>query len=68
MKQYADVMANAFQSELRKIASQKESGLADLAKNKYLLGGAAGILGFKQLEKAEQDRRLGRRLRMQSQR
>ena len=66
MSSYANVMANAFQSELVKIAAKKQSGLADLAKNKYLLGAGGGILGFHALTKAEQDRRLGRRLRMQS--
>lgn len=61
---YAEVMAIAFEDELRKIAEAKiAAGNFVNAKNVGLVG--AGALGYEALRRAERDRRMGRAVRLQ---
>ena len=70
---YVDIMAEAFQDELQKIASAKvvetaKKGLAGLGPGKKVLLTAAGTVGgYELLRRANQDRRLGRQVRLQQQ-
>ena len=71
---YLGVMSNAFQDELRKIASEKRAldttGLAGKAlktvKSPWFYMPAAGIAGWETLKRVDRDRRLGRQMRMQA--
>lgn len=61
MRQPVDIMAEAFQDELVKIAQAK--GKAGLARKAAPI--AAGIAGYEVLRRAERDRRMGRAVRLQ---
>lgn len=64
---YAEVMAAAFEDELRKIAEAKVPNTikAPSAKTLGLIG--AGAIGYEALRRAERDRRMGRMMRIQNQ-
>jgi hypothetical protein len=60
---YAEAIAAGFEDELKKIASSKMlSGKAGV-----LAPAAAGIAGYELLRRANQDRKIGRQVRMQQQ-
>jgi hypothetical protein len=61
---YQEVMAAAFQDELVKRAQQKSAGLSPATIKALGLVGA-GALGYHTVTQANQDRRLGRTMRMQ---
>lgn len=63
--QYQEVMAGAFADELQKIARQKVAMSTGTAKALGLVG--AGALGWGALTRANDDRRLGRQMRLQQQ-
>jgi hypothetical protein len=65
MNDYADRMAASFERELVKIAEAKQAALAGAAKGAVpaLLAGAAG---WEMLRRANEDRRTGKMMRMQS--
>ena len=63
--QYQEVMAGAFADELQKIARQKVAMSAGTAKALGLVG--AGAIGWGALTRANDDRRLGRQMRLQQQ-
>lgn len=69
---YVQTIANSFASELKKIAgAELKAGrgiLGLLTNHKREIGGAAGgMLAYKTLSTAEQDRQLGRQIRLQQQ-
>ena len=61
---YAQTMAEAFEDELKKIAEAKIAGLTPSQMKTLGLVGA-GALGFETIRRANQDRRMGRVMRMQ---
>lgn len=63
--QYQEVMAGAFADELQKIARQKIAMSPETAKALGLVG--AGAVGWGALTRANNDRRLGRQVRLQQQ-
>lgn len=63
--QYQEVMAGAFADELQKIARQKVAMSAGTAKALGLVG--VGAVGWGALTRANDDRRLGRQMRLQQQ-
>lgn len=62
MSQRIDIMAQAFEDELRKIAAAKQA-MPNIPK--FVVPAAAGAVGFETLRRANQDRRLGRQVRVQ---
>ena len=60
---YEDVLASAFEDELTKIAKDKLSSLTPMQKAIGLM--AAGGVTYEALRRANQDRRMGRAMRMQ---
>jgi hypothetical protein len=69
MQRPVEIMAAAFQDELQKIAASKAgiAGLAEGAVGKALLPAAVGIAGYETLRRANQDRKMGRAMRVQQQ-
>lgn len=63
--QYQEVMAGAFVDELQKIARQKVAMSHTTAKTLGLVG--AGAVGWEAVTRANNDRRLGRQMRLQQQ-
>lgn len=69
---YVQAIANSFASELKKIAgAEMKAGkgvLGLLSKHKREIGGAVGGMAvYKTLSTAEQDRQLGKQIRVQQQ-
>lgn len=60
-----EIIAKAFQEELMKIADAKKNLSATTVKTLGLVG--AGALGYRTVSQANQDRKLGRSMRMQQQ-
>lgn len=77
MHELASAMANAFEDELKKIArdglekaaaasgAEAASKAGRVLKAKYLVPAAAGVAGYETLRRANQDRRMGRAMRIQ---
>ena len=65
---YIEAMSQGFASEMKKIARKGGGGLLGLLGNKWVAGPVAGIAGWEYLKKMEKDRRMGREIRMRSQR
>ena len=64
MSNYQEAIAAAFQDELMKIAEAKAGKLSPTTlKTIGLIG--AGALGYKTVSQANQDRRMGRTMRLQ---
>jgi hypothetical protein len=62
---YEDTLSAAFEDELIKIAKAKMAEMSSLHKALGLM--AAGGIGYEALRRANQDRRMGRAMRMQQQ-
>lgn len=66
MPGFADVMANAFEDELKKIAEAKVVKVANKGSlAKFLIPAAIGAAGYETIRRANQDRRMGRAMRVQ---
>ena len=66
MSKPVDVMANAFEDELRKIAAARMSKLSSKAGlAKLLIPAGLGIAGYETVRRANRDRRMGRAMRVQ---
>jgi hypothetical protein len=63
MPYFVDVMAEAFNNELQKIAAAKHA--SGLLSAKILVPAAVGALGFEALRRANKDRKMGRMMRAQ---
>jgi hypothetical protein len=63
-KDYAEIMAAAFEDEMQKIAAEKVAALSPQAAKTLGTAGAA-VLGWEALRKANQDRKMGRAMRLQ---
>jgi len=66
---FINAMANGFQRELRKIASEKKGSVSQLLSNplaKPALYAALGVTGWKGIGKAHRDWKLGRQVRKSS--
>jgi lactate dehydrogenase-like 2-hydroxyacid dehydrogenase len=61
---YTEIMASAFEDELRKIATAKVPSKMPSLKTMGLVG--AGAVGYETLRRAERDRRMGRAMRIQN--
>ena len=67
MSDYVDAMSRGFESELQKIAQASVGAKALKAvKSPTFLLPAAGIAGWELLRKANEDRKLGREIRVRS--
>ncbi len=70
---YTQAMTAGFEDELRKIAglasAEAKAGKSLMGKLTHpaVLGAGGGILAYKTLSQAEQDRRMGRQIRKQNQ-
>lgn len=68
---YVKAIAESFASELKKLAGAEVAGkgiLGALSRNKKMIGGAiGGAIAYDAVSTAEQDRRLGRQIRIQQQ-
>jgi len=60
---YEEVLASAFEDELTKIAKDKLSGLTGFQKALGLMAG--GAVTYEALRRGNQDRRMGRAMRLQ---
>lgn len=60
---YLEVLTSAFEDELVKIAKQKIAVSANTLKTLGLMG--AGAIGVETIRRANQDRRMGRAMRIQ---
>lgn len=65
MQYYDEIVAAAFEDELVKIASEKIAISPEALKTLGILG--AGAVTFEALRRANEDRRMGRMMRMQQQ-
>lgn len=66
MNQYQEIIASAFQDELMKIAEVRGGKLSPTTLKTLGLVGA-GAMGYRTMSQANQDRRLGRTMRLQQQ-
>lgn len=62
---YAEILANAFEDEMKKIAQSKLAMKASTMKTIGLMG--AGAVGAETIHRAETDRRMGKMVRKQQQ-
>lgn len=60
---YEDILASAFENELTKIAKSKLSSLTPIQKAIGLM--AAGGITYETIRRANEDRRMGRTMRLQ---
>ena len=63
-KDYAQIMAAAFEDEMQKIAEEKVAAINPKTMKTLGTAGAA-VLGWEALRRANQDRRMGRAMRIQ---
>ena len=63
---YEEAMAAAFEDEMQKIAESKVSAMTPQTMKALGLVGA-GALGYETIRKANQDRKIGRTVRLQQQ-